>query len=85
VDEVFADPQVEALRLTRKVEHATDGELELLRHPVTFSKTPTDIRMPPPMERAHTREILQECGYQAADIAKLIVEQIVAAVRGAAL
>ena len=74
----------EALRLTRNVEHATDGALELLRHPVTLSETPTSIRTPPPIEGAHTREILQECGYQAAEIDELIEERIVATANGSA-
>ena len=40
MDEVFADPQVKHLRMTERVEHPVDGELELLRLPLTFSETP---------------------------------------------
>ena len=40
IDEVFADPQVEHLHLTRPVEHPTRGDIEVLRPPLTFSETP---------------------------------------------
>jgi len=63
IDEVFADPQVEHLHLTRTVPHPTRGDIEVLRHPVTFSDTPTTIRSGPPLATAHTRQVLGELGY----------------------
>jgi crotonobetainyl-CoA:carnitine CoA-transferase CaiB-like acyl-CoA transferase len=63
IDEVFADPQVEHLHLTRTVPHPTRGDIEVLRHPLTFSDTPTSIRSGPPLATAHTREVLRELGY----------------------
>ncbi len=72
MDEVFADPQVEHLNLTRRVEHATEGELEVLRHPVTFSETPVAVRTAPPVAGAHTREILSDCGYAESEIDALV-------------
>jgi crotonobetainyl-CoA:carnitine CoA-transferase CaiB-like acyl-CoA transferase len=45
------------------VEHPTRGDIEVLRHPVTFSDTPTTIRSGPPLATAHTREVLGELGY----------------------
>ncbi len=68
VDETFSDPQADFLQLTRKVRHAKDGELELLRHPVTLTETPTGIRTPPPLPGADTRAILSEYGYTEAQI-----------------
>jgi crotonobetainyl-CoA:carnitine CoA-transferase CaiB-like acyl-CoA transferase len=78
MDEVFADPQVEHLNLTRRVEHANDGELDLLRHPVTFSDTPAGIRAAPPVAGAHTREILGEYGYGEEEIDALVESEAVA-------
>jgi crotonobetainyl-CoA:carnitine CoA-transferase CaiB-like acyl-CoA transferase len=72
MDEVFADLQAIHLELTRRVEHAEDGELELLRHPVTLSETPTGIRRPPPIPGADTREILTEHDYDDAEIEELL-------------
>jgi formyl-CoA transferase len=68
MDEVFADPQVEYLKLSQTVEHATDGPVALLRHPVTFSETPTRIAAAAPVPGTQSREILEQCGYDKAEI-----------------
>lgn len=60
IDEVFADPQVQHLAMTACVEHPTGhGEIEVLRHPVTFSDTPTQISGPPRLPGADTERILR--------------------------
>jgi crotonobetainyl-CoA:carnitine CoA-transferase CaiB-like acyl-CoA transferase len=71
VDEVFDDPQVEHLQLTRRVEHPTRGEIDVLRPPLTFSETPARIRSGPPADGMHTREVLRELGYSEAEIDEL--------------
>ena len=68
MDEVFADPQVEYLKLSQTVEHASDGPVALLRHPVTFSETPTRIATAAPIPGTQSREILEQCGYDKAEI-----------------
>jgi crotonobetainyl-CoA:carnitine CoA-transferase CaiB-like acyl-CoA transferase len=77
VDEVFADPQVRHLELTRKVQSAESGELELLRHPVTLSETPAGVRGPPPVQGADTVEVLRELGVDAERIASLRARGVV--------
>jgi crotonobetainyl-CoA:carnitine CoA-transferase CaiB-like acyl-CoA transferase len=71
LDEVFADPQVQHLNLTRKVEHEQDGEVELLRLPLTFSDTPAGVSRAAPLPGAHTREVLSEYGFSEDEIAAL--------------
>jgi crotonobetainyl-CoA:carnitine CoA-transferase CaiB-like acyl-CoA transferase len=68
IDEVFADKQVAHLQLTRRVEHPTRGEVDVLRPPLTFSDTPATVRSGPPADGAHTREVLIELGYSGAEI-----------------
>ncbi len=72
VDETFADPQAHHLQLTRTVHHDQDGDLELLRHPVTFTDTPTGVRTPPPSLGSGTRSILGEHGYTEVEIDELL-------------
>ena len=68
MDEVFADPQVQQLQLTRPVTHEERGRLDLLRHPVTWSDTPSGVSGPPPRPGCHTREVLLEAGLTAAEV-----------------
>lgn len=79
MDEVFADPQVRHLGLTRRVTHAVDGDVELLRLPTTFSDTPAGVRSAAPLPGAQTDEILLELGYSEAEISKLHDARAVAA------
>jgi len=57
VNEMLADPHVQS----RNLLHVIDG-IPMIGHPVGFSATPTEIRMPPPAHGQHTDEILREFG-----------------------
>lgn len=81
LDEVFANPQVSHLRLTRRVQQDLDGDLELLRHPVTFSQTPAGVRTAAPVAGSHTREILNEYGYNDEEVRELLESGAVATQR----
>ncbi|MDQ2876797.1 MAG: CoA transferase [Actinomycetota bacterium] len=71
MDEVFADPQVEHLAMTRAVQHAELGSLDIIRNAVRMTGTPDTVRAPSPDTGAHTGEVLAGLGYSPAEIEEL--------------
>ena len=71
MDQVFADPQVQHLGASAKVNHPTLGELNLLNQGIGLSRTPASFRASSPIKGQHTEEILQELGLSPELIANL--------------
>jgi crotonobetainyl-CoA:carnitine CoA-transferase CaiB-like acyl-CoA transferase len=71
LDEVFADPQVQARGMTVQMPHPLADELRLVASPMKFSATPVQYRRPPPRLGEHTAEVLAEFGIGLAEQAKL--------------
>lgn len=66
MDEMFSDPQVEHLKVTRKVTSRKLGEMELLAQPLIISDYEFDIKTAAPELGEHSAEILEELGIDAA-------------------
>lgn len=77
MDEVFADPQVRHLGITRTVQHPTLGHQELVGQAVDMSRTPWALRSSTPDKGEHTEAILAELGYDADAISGLKTQKIV--------
>jgi formyl-CoA transferase len=71
MNEVFADPQVKHLAMTRVVPHKVIGDVEVIGQPIELSRTPWSVRSATPEPGEHTDTILTELGYGADDIARL--------------
>jgi crotonobetainyl-CoA:carnitine CoA-transferase CaiB-like acyl-CoA transferase len=77
LQELFADPQIEAREMVAQVEHATIGALRVLGIPVKLSETPGAVRTAPPRLGEHTEAVLQELGINAAAIADLRRQKVI--------
>ncbi|WP_428483175.1 CaiB/BaiF CoA transferase family protein [Rhodopila sp.] len=77
MDQVFADPQVKHLAMTRTVPHTVLGEVEVVGQPIELSRTPWSIRSATPEAGEHTDAVLAELGYSAEEIAALHVAKVV--------
>jgi crotonobetainyl-CoA:carnitine CoA-transferase CaiB-like acyl-CoA transferase len=74
VDQVFADPQIQARQMQVSVPHplAGKGKVDLIGNPIKFSGTPVEYRMAPPYLGQHTDEVLKQLlDLPEAEIAKL--------------
>jgi len=71
IDKVFADPQVQHLRLARPITHPTLGETRLVASPINLVGVTKDIRSPTPEPGADTDTVLRDAGYSDAELATL--------------
>jgi crotonobetainyl-CoA:carnitine CoA-transferase CaiB-like acyl-CoA transferase len=72
IDQVFADPQVQHLKIRRPVDHPKLGTYDIVGQPIRMSAYPQPERLrPTPDQGQHTDEVLCELGYDAAAIAAL--------------
>jgi crotonobetainyl-CoA:carnitine CoA-transferase CaiB-like acyl-CoA transferase len=78
IDQVFADPQVQALAMVRSVPAAEpDRTLHLIGQPMTLSRTPSAITQRPPERGEHSDAILAEFCYDATEIAGFRVRGVI--------
>jgi len=77
VAEILAHAQVQELGLVQSVEHPTVGTIPQLGPPLEFSATPGAIRRPPPLLGEHSREVLADFAFSAAEIDALVESGIV--------
>jgi crotonobetainyl-CoA:carnitine CoA-transferase CaiB-like acyl-CoA transferase len=77
VDEVFADPQVQALGMVASVPSPHYNPLRLVAQPMRLSRTPSEVHTRPPECGEHTAEILGTLGYSPEEISGLHRRKIV--------
>lgn len=78
IDQVFADEQVQHLKMSKKIRSDTlDRDLHLVRQPVSLSRSPSDVSRPAPTNGEHTDEVLAEFGFETAEIERLRLDGVV--------
>lgn len=60
LEQVFADPHVQARNNLIEMQHASGAMMTLIANPVRLSETPADYRLPPPVLGQHTDEVLAD-------------------------
>ena len=78
LDEVYADPQVQAREMMVETEHPVAGRVKNIGIPIKLSETPGQFQRPAPALGQHTNEVLTDLGCSPDDIEKLRGEGIVA-------
>ena len=59
LDQVYADPQVQARGLKIEVPHPKAGSVPLVANPIKFSRTPMAYDRPPPLVGEHVEDVLR--------------------------
>jgi len=68
----LADPQVANNEMVVEMRHPDAGTIRTVGIPVKLEGTPGAVRRPPPRLGEHTREVLAELGFTAAEIESLV-------------
>jgi crotonobetainyl-CoA:carnitine CoA-transferase CaiB-like acyl-CoA transferase len=72
LDQVFADPHVQARGLAMTLPHALSGSVPQVASPIRLSETPVEYRQAPPLLGEHTAEVLERVlGLQASVVSTL--------------
>ena len=69
LNEVFADPHVQARGMTSPIPHPLNPDLRLVSSPMKLSATPVQVRHAPPLLGQHVDEVLREAGFDDQQIA----------------
>ncbi|MBC8452083.1 MAG: CoA transferase [Rhodospirillaceae bacterium] len=79
VDQVFADPQVEHLKMAKTQHHPELGDIKLVGQAINLTKTPEpeEFRLPVPELGEHTDSILADLGYGEDQISDMKSRDIV--------
>jgi len=79
IADVAADPHALAREMVVELEHPRAGRTRALGLPVKLSRTPGKVSRPAPVLGQHTREVLGEFGFSAAEIDALVASGAVVA------
>jgi crotonobetainyl-CoA:carnitine CoA-transferase CaiB-like acyl-CoA transferase len=78
IAQMATDPQTLSREMVVELEHPVAGRTRALGLPIKLSRTPGGVTRPAPTYGQHTREVLGEFGFSAAEIDALYAGQAVA-------
>jgi crotonobetainyl-CoA:carnitine CoA-transferase CaiB-like acyl-CoA transferase len=71
-EDVVADPQIAHNGTFVEYDHPSEGRVKVPGFPIRFSKTPSSIARGAPQTGEHTRKVLEEAGFAADQIVRLL-------------
>jgi formyl-CoA transferase len=74
---VLQDPHLVATGFFAIEQHPSEGAIRTMRMPMSWSDSPPDPVRPAPRHGQHSVELLQQAGYGAAEIERLIAQGVV--------
>ncbi|MDB5830129.1 MAG: hypothetical protein JWQ73_4349, partial [Variovorax sp.] len=72
IEDLIHEPHLESVGFWKMFDHPSEGMLRMARNPLGLSDSPAAIRRLPPRLGEHTREVLHEFEFDAAEIDRLI-------------
>lgn len=69
LDDLFDSPYLHETGFFEEYDHPSEGRLVATNPAVSFSRTPSALRRPPPRLGEHTREIMEQAGFCEREIA----------------
>ncbi|MGY2872829.1 crotonobetainyl-CoA:carnitine CoA-transferase CaiB-like acyl-CoA transferase [Marmoricola sp. URHA0025 HA25] len=73
-EDLESDPVLASLGAIEEFEHPDAGRVRVVGHPIRYGSGTAKVRQVPPRLGEHTREVLEELGYIAQDIDRLMEE-----------
>ena len=77
IDQVFADPQVQHVGIAQYLDGGNWEPVGYVGQPMTLSRTPSEVVSHPPALGADTEAILDELGFDPAEISDLRAQQVI--------
>ena len=83
LDQVFADPHVNATRMVEEIDHPTLGTLRVIANPIRMGAlTGRSVRRAPPALGADSRQVLHDFGVSPGEIESLVDAHVVQCAKG---
>jgi len=71
-EQMIEDEQVLWNKMIRTIDHPVVGPLSIVGPSILFSRTSSEVRMPPPLLGQHSKEILSELGFNNGQITNFL-------------